>query len=249
MQLKVGFVLSEGLAELRRNSRDLLWALCLPAALIAVLEVMRLQQERPFLETLLFGLPQVFLYALFAVSCHRIILLGPGHLPNPLGIYATAEVWRFAGAVLTIFALTMCAVLLLVFFLVPLMMVIEGMAALWVTWAVMIVAALVLLAAMSRVVLIFPALAVGSGQTLSDILDLTKSCWPRIALIMGVSFVLTMLVSMPLVWMAELSISVWQQLVPTFISCLVGAYGVAVISSAYRARMQDVGPSRPERGL
>lgn len=247
MQLKVGFILSQALAELRRNSRALLYALSVPAALIASLDVLIWQQEPSFLNTWLFVLPQMFLYALFAVSCHRIILLGPGHLPNPWGIYATAEVWRFAGAAFTLFVVAMFAFLLLIPFLTPLMMAIEGPAAVWIAWVLTIMVALGVLAAISRVILLFPALAVGSGQTLSDILDLTESSWPRIALILGISIVLTTLVSMPLVWMAESSTSFWQRLLPTFISCLIGAYGVAVVSCAYRARMQDAGrPIRQE---
>lgn len=246
-QLKVGDVLSQALVELRRNSRNLLWALSVPAVLIASLDVLGWQQEQSFSRFVLFGLPQMFLSALFAVSCHRIILLGPDHLPNPLGVYATAEVWRFAGAALVLFLLTMLAFFLLLPFLTPLMMAIDGPAAFWLVWGVLIGAGLVLLAAVSRVILLFPALAVGSGQTLSDILDLTESCWPRIALILGISIVLTTLVSMPLVWMAESSTSFWQRLVPTFISYLIGAYGVAVLSCTYRVRMLEAGPSnRPE---
>ena len=93
------------------------------------------------------------------------------------------------------------------------------------------------IAAVSRVILLFPALAIGAGRSLSDILEMSRPIWLRLTILIFASIVLTTLLSWPLTWLMEVSASPVAAVIPAFLSTLVSAYGVAVISCAYRTHL------------
>src|SRR5699024_8090248 len=76
MKISIGRGLVDALVALRDNGRTLLLALAPPAIGIALLTVWAEQQPPGTALRLLLMLPLLFLYALFAVTCHRVILLG-----------------------------------------------------------------------------------------------------------------------------------------------------------------------------
>lgn len=244
MNLSISRILSEAFVELRENSRTLIVALAPPAIGIAMLAVWHAQQPEQQLSVLGFVLllPQMFLYALFAVTCHRVILLGRERLPNALGVYASKEVWQYTGAMVAFTFISIVALMLLAVFLGPIMMVLGPETGRVVTWGLMIAMGLLAIAVASRVILLFPAMAIGAGQTLNDILDLSKPNWPRLAVLILASMVLTGLISWPLTWLTEVSGTPLAAVIPAFLNTLVGAYGVAVISCAYRAHMTQAEP-------
>lgn len=235
MRLSVGAVLGGALLEIRANARALLLALSAPALIIASIDVLRWRDgEWGIPIGMLASVVQLFLYALFAVSCHRIILLGSKRLPNRWGIYALPEVWRYALVLLGIFVFVMLSSMLLIPLTMPIFMALDGPGTTIVIWVLVGLFLLALLALMGRVIPLLPALAIDSGHGFSDVLDMTRPCWMRIAAVLMISTVATSLVSMPLLWMAEASTGFFHALMPTFVGSLIGVYGVAVISVTFR---------------
>lgn len=238
MNLSIGRVLTDALLELRENGRTLLLALAPPAIGIALLTVWEEQQPPGTVLGLLLMLPLLFLYALFAVTCHRVILLGRERLPNAFGVYASKEVWQYTGAMVMFMIIGMMAGMLLALFLVPILELFGPGTGQVVALGMLVVLGILAIAAISRVILLFPALAIGAGRSLSDIAELSKPVWLRLTVLIFVSIVLTTLVSWPLTWLMEVSGSPIAAVIPAFLSTLVGAYGVAVVSCAYRAHVQ-----------
>ena len=238
MNLSIGRILSEALVELRENGRTLIVALAAPAIGIALLSVWSEQPPPGTGLRFLLMLPLIFLYALFAVTCHRVILLGRERLPNALGVYASKEVWQYTGAMVVFTVIGIMAGVLLALFLGPILTLFDPGIIQILSWVMMAVLGLLALAAVSRIILLFPALAIGAGQTLSDILEMSRPIWLRLAVLILVSIVLTTLVSWPLSLLVEVSRSSLAAVIPAFLSTLIGAYGVAVISCAYRALVQ-----------
>lgn len=235
MRLSVGSVLVGALQEIRANARPLLLALSVPALVIASIDVLRWRGgEWSIPVSMGVGVVELFLYALFAVSCHRIILLGSERLPNRWGIYALPEVWRYALALFGIFVLIMLSSMLLIPLTIPLFMAFDGPGMMIMLWVIVGLFFLGIFALMGRVIPLLPALAIDSGHGFSDVLDMTGPCWKPIAAILVISTVVTSLVSMPLLWMAEASTGFLHALLPTFVGSLVGVYGVAVISVTFR---------------
>lgn len=248
MNLSISRVLSEALLELRDNGRTLIAALWIPAVAIAVLSVWQMRQPPGAAANFLLFLPQFFLYALFAVTCHRVILLGRDRLPNALGVYASKAVWQYTGWIVVFTVIGIVAGMLLAFFLAPIVSLVDPQASRIAGWGIGFALGLLAIAAASRIILLFPALAVEDGRSLEEILDLSKPTWPRLAMLIFLSSVLTGLISWPLNAMMRASASDLAAVIPVFLSTLVGAYGVAVISCAYRAHVpqSDSEDSLPE---
>jgi hypothetical protein len=150
-------------------------------------------------------------------------------------------VWKYVGAVVGFCFIGAMAGMLLFPFVAPIMTLFEPDTGRLVAGLLVIVMLLAIVLVSSRIVLLFPSLAVGDGRTLPDILDLSRPTWPRLALLIVASAVVTGLLSWPLDAMTRAAGSaVWAAL-PAFVSCLIGAYGVAVISCAYRAHVESPG--------
>lgn len=99
-KLSIKAVIVESWSELLRHRQALFQALILPAVIqIALLyAMMALTTPKSFhLGTMPLMLVYVVTTALFAVSCHRIVLLGPASLPNRWGLYATGNIARYFG--------------------------------------------------------------------------------------------------------------------------------------------------------
>src|SRR5699024_5868649 len=71
----------------------------------------------------------------------------------------------------------------------------------------LVVLGILAIAAVSRVILLFPALAIGAGRSLSDILEMSRPIWLRLTILIFASIVLTTLLSWPLTWLMEVSAS------------------------------------------
>ncbi|MDJ0905824.1 MAG: hypothetical protein QNI96_07380 [Woeseiaceae bacterium] len=106
-------ILRGAVSEVAARWRPLLRALIVPALLITALNfgtqyLMQWQHESngSFEGLQALGWAQFvvwfLLYALFAMSCHRIILLGEESLPNRFGIYWTMRETRFLGWVVLV---------------------------------------------------------------------------------------------------------------------------------------------------
>lgn len=90
-------ILWEAISEVLEKREPLLRALTLPAVLMVVLTGLYLRAgANTGAHWFLYGV-WLLIYAVFAVSCHRIILLGADSLPNAYGLYWSARETRFLG--------------------------------------------------------------------------------------------------------------------------------------------------------
>jgi hypothetical protein len=90
-------ILWEAVSEVLQKREPLLRALTLPAALMVVLTGLYLRAGTNIeAYWFLYGV-WLLIYAVFAVSCHRIILLGDDSLPNAYGLYWSMRETRFLG--------------------------------------------------------------------------------------------------------------------------------------------------------
>lgn len=112
--LRVKRVLADAAADLKERWRALFQALILPAAGLGALALIGKSTE-----AVLWGfIPDMAIYAVFSVTCHRIILIGESSLPNAWGLYFTWREVRYAGwGLVMLLASAPFAVPLWIFFL------------------------------------------------------------------------------------------------------------------------------------
>lgn len=98
-------LLNDAIFEVREKSRELLRALILPAVGSVVVALSHRFVEEPGANQWLLLAAHLAFYALFAVSCHRIILLGRDSLPSEFGLYWSMRETRFAAWLILLFFL------------------------------------------------------------------------------------------------------------------------------------------------
>jgi hypothetical protein len=96
-------ILIEATTEVVEKRFELLRALIFPVAGSTSVLLFGHRMGPPGLSQWLLVAAYFVFYALFAVSCHRIILLGKNSLPNEFGLYWTLRETRFAGWLFVIF--------------------------------------------------------------------------------------------------------------------------------------------------
>jgi hypothetical protein len=97
-RFRVADVIGEALRLVADRRRALLHALILPGASVVALTA--LEDDAIRLESVAVGIHvavQTIVYSVFAVVCHRILLLGDPALPNRWGVFLTAREGRFIG--------------------------------------------------------------------------------------------------------------------------------------------------------
>lgn len=99
-------ILKDAVLALGRNWRPLGLALIVPVLGLAVVRQVSISFGASQAALWLLLAPQLFFYVLFAMSCHRIVLLGKTALPNRFGLYWSMRELRFTGWLLVLFALT-----------------------------------------------------------------------------------------------------------------------------------------------
>jgi len=90
-------ILQDAISEVSSKWPALLRALALPASGTAMATILVLKDGYSANLQWALVIPMLAFYALFATSCHRIILLGAESLPNEFGIYWSYRETRFAG--------------------------------------------------------------------------------------------------------------------------------------------------------
>jgi hypothetical protein len=242
MNFTVSEVLEDAFEELKNNSRALFRALFLPALAISVIELIQLSRPEAGGHFIL-SLLRLFLFALFAVSCHRIILLGQERLKHPFGVYVSKEVLKYAG-----FSLLLGACVVLVFMLITGFVAFAlprpGGAGALILMLMLIVAGVTMLGVGARICPVFPAIAIGDDRTLSEIVDLTEEAWGRLVLLLLLPVLAISVVAFPLISLVESTGSLVVGLLVFFAICMLEAFGVAVISCAYRALCREEAAGR-----
>jgi len=90
-------ILLDAISEVSSKWPVLLRALALPASGTAIATILVLKYGYSANAQWALVIPMLAFYALFATSCHRIILLGAESLPNEFGIYWSHREVRFTG--------------------------------------------------------------------------------------------------------------------------------------------------------
>jgi hypothetical protein len=110
-------ILQDAISEVSSKWQALLYALVLPASGSAITTVLVLEYGYSTNVQWMLIVPMLAFYALFATSCHRIILLGAESLPNEFGLYWSYRETRFTGwlvAVAIVYALVSAPFALLI---------------------------------------------------------------------------------------------------------------------------------------
>jgi hypothetical protein len=159
------------LAHLIEKRAALSQALVIPAVLLAVLDLTDARLDAggwPL--SLAYTVASVLVYCVFAVSCHRIILLGSSSLPNPWGCYFTWRELRYLGWSLLIPLMAIAILLPSIVALVALHAVLpESISQFKLSGGLVILLGVMLVYAMARALLVFPAVAIDQRPTMSRV--------------------------------------------------------------------------------
>lgn len=165
----------EALAEIHAKWRTFLRALLLPALAVIGLVAIKLHPPEELTGLLgvygflvwrfLFwalGLP---FYALFAIVCHRIVILGASSLPNPFGLFWSDRETRFLGWIVKFTLLSWGLGLVMAPLVIGMKDTVLGVDAVWHVYVLVGIPAMYLF---SRTCLVFPATAVDQGASLRE---------------------------------------------------------------------------------
>jgi hypothetical protein len=239
----------EAVGELIVKARPLARALALPACGMVALEIVRLSVDgMPFL---LLEIPYAILFAVLAVSTHRIILLGRRSAPKSWGSSLDRNVATYLGYSIIIG----CGV----FFLAMILALIVGLSLAPYSpdpplLAFVIGAAFICLPGLylsTRFSMILPAKAIGESLAWSDVVDASgRNGWRLVAAVWLPLFA-TALAIAPLDWLVgNLAVEV-DAPITSLLSPVFGVIGVAAVSCAFRELRRlphsPIGRSPPSR--
>ena len=248
-RLPILSTLAQACADVARQWKPLLRALLVPAVLSSLLLSIAANPAN----TEIVVWPMIVLlivFAVFAVSCHRIVLLGEQSLPNPWGVYFTMRELRFAswllGIVFTGFFASVPFIVILLF-LVGAAGGWEGLLPqTWGSYSVFIAvlafmaASLALVAGYvcARTSLVLPATAVDQRMRLREAWALSRGNGWRLTATLIVPAVVVVLLprsvsNLVVVPQAILS-AMLLFLSAIFLSLIPGMVGIAVLSVAFR---------------
>jgi hypothetical protein len=222
----------EAVRELIVKVRPLARALALPACGMVALEIVRLNVDgMPFL---LFEIPYAVLFAVLAVSTHRIILLGRRSAPNSWASSLHRNVVAYLGYSVIIgcgiFFLGMILTLIVGLSLAPsspeppLLARVIGIAFI----------CLPALYLSTRFSMILPAKAIGEPLAWSDVVDASgRNGWRLVAAVWLPVFA-TALVTAPLDWLVGNLAVEADGPITSLLSPVFGVIGVAALSCAFR---------------
>ena len=234
-------IVVQAFVETGRHWRALFRALLVPAFLIAALPLaFDSNEETSGWSTLLWAL-SLLISAIYAVSCHRIMLLGEAALPNRYGIYWTQRETRFIGWSIVI-------AILAAFSFIPLGVVVGfdafnalGESFNWLTWLVIYAPAAYVT---SRVSMVLPATAIDLRPSIEQSWNRTKDNGWRLTVALATPGLLS---SIP-VYALGRAISVPEGALVSFISalclCLIGVVEITVLSVSFRFLSGTQSPRR-----
>ncbi len=214
--------------EIFRNWRTLLVALFIPALAISAVELSSLQYPDSFPYNLIFWALGAPFYVLFAVVCHRTVILGADSLPNVFGLFWTERETGFLGWTVALIIVNWCIGLGFVF--VALLMpggILSG------------IAPLALLAVIfylyARLCMLFPATAVGDRTSFEIAWSLTYGNGLNVMgiLIFTVGPLLALMLG--LAWLLEDAPAFTQHLAYQTMGHILWATAVCAVSVTYRA--------------
>lgn len=195
--LPIVSIVFRAFGEVFGNFGALLRAWLIPMLLMIVIDVLQGAAQPSVLANVFFWFLEAPVYALAAVACHRIVLLGPESLTNPWSLHWSPRessffVWLLIFAVMMYFsALLLSAVVAMA----P--QTVFGYKAEWLDEALMVVA---LFYVYGRFAMVFPATAVDKRMIMSQSWLLTAGNGVRVAIALLLPIAPVYLVAQMLAW-------------------------------------------------
>jgi hypothetical protein len=229
--LPVAACVLETWGELRKKWLALVTALFLPAVALSAIETTHLGLSDAFPYNLFLWCVTAPFYTLFAVICHRIVILGPGSLPNAFGIFWSRRETGFLGWTILIIVLNWGFALLaaLLYFAIPTHVL--GMRIPWFPVAVLLITGYYLY---MRISMILPATAVDQATSLVDAWYLTLGNGIRLMLVTLLSTLPFVLVVVGLVCLVPNSGGLPFAIISEIFQDLIIVAVICSISVAYR---------------
>lgn len=175
--LPVFQVVGDALVEIRTKWRALLKALIIPALFITAVESIPVFFPDFALWSIVYWVLTAPFYVLFAVICHRVVILGEAALPSSIGIFWSERETRFFGWTLALIIVTWGMGFLIGLVALVLPTSLFGASTPWLPLAVV---ALTVSYFYGRLSLVFPATAVDKNTSLDDAMHLSTGNGLRI---------------------------------------------------------------------
>lgn len=259
MKFSTGRALSDLGRELGMKWRALLLALILPAIAMSLLEVAAHSSGFPlslgFLVSLGFLAVDLVVYALFAVTCHRIVLLGESNIPNRFGVYLDRRVWRYFFYYVTIGMIFIVGFIAATMMTMPFFVlgseVSDGAGPAGSRGALVIAAAAGLLFAYPsvRLSMVLPDRAIDGKRPWEELFQMSRgNGWRLVAAVL----IPPLLIAIP-AWLArpvfEASRGLSAAIPNTLLVLVSAAVGVMAVSCAYRELLRIQPKTRTDAGL
>jgi len=224
-------VIIEALSEFARNFPALLKALIVPALGIFLIESIETNFPSGFPWTFGFWALSAPFYALFAVVCHRTVILGAGSLPSSVGIFWSERETRFVGWTIALTILGWFSAFLFGFLALIVPRSAFGMSTPWLPFLTL---GLLFGYFYARLSLVFPATAVDHTTSLSIAWNTSSGHGAR----MVSAFVIVLIPAIAIYYMAaELILDpngILSQVVGNIIWYLILALSICLLSVIYR---------------
>ena len=237
MGFRVGQVLFDVVAEVSGKFGDLARAVVIPLLLVALLNLANYLEFVAAPIGFVLNVIGLVIYAIMAVSCHRLVLLGRDSLPSPWGMHFPSSVIHYA---VWIFLLSIAATLValpLMLFVMPIASVFsadDGSGNNLLYILSMFVVGIPVSYFVARCALILPARAIDNDRSMSDTWDLSDGCSIRVWLVLVVPYVLVMAVVMSIMVAIGSWMSLGGQALLEFLLAPVTVLQVIVLSCTYK---------------
>lgn len=222
------------LRELGQKWPELVKALILPAAVLTAVEIVSFRYEQSAANIALTWLIGIPFYVLFAVVCHRTIILGSSSLRSSIGLFWSERELRFLGWIVILTILSWLWVL------------VAGVIALIIPGRILgiplSVVALLLLSAylFARLSMVYPATATDNRTSIKDAWYLTYNNGIRICLTIALTASPFLLLSVGMSFAFSTYPSVFSQVMHSLVWHCVTAVTICTVSVIY-ARLAGVG--------
>lgn len=231
MRIPVVHIVMEAIAELSRNKRALFPALVLPAVGMSLAGLISALLPLGFLTEVVSWLLYAPFYALFAVSCHRVVILGQEFLPHAAGLFWSERETKFVGWLLILgFVVCISGLVSIAFlFLSP-----ERVGGIDVSWFQYVIIYVFITYILMRFSLVLPAAAVGKRLRMAE-------SWLATAgngMLLAIAFSIPSLLVLLLFWVLDSIVGNSEGPVHTTIFT-IATYGlmaveISVVSIAYK---------------
>jgi hypothetical protein len=185
-RLSILRVVIDALGEIRTKWRGLFKALILPALAITSVEAIQGIAPIRFPWPLVFWILSAPFYVLFAVVCHRVVILGESSLPSSIGIFWSKRETRFLGwtVVLIIVSWGLALALGVVAYVLP-----DSVFGMSMPLLPYVIIGVILYYFYVRLSLVFPATAVDRNTSLAGAMFLSDGNGLRIMAAVAISII------------------------------------------------------------